>query len=266
MVDFENKLRYGVSDLRKLMHLLRGPGGCPWDAEQTHGSIRRNLLEEAYECAEAIDSDDTKHLIEELGDVLMQVVFHADIAQAAGRFDLDDIADATCKKLIRRHPHVFGDLRANDGNQSLVFWEDIKRAEKQHETIAEAMSSVAGSLPALWRAEKVQKKAAKVGFDWPDYTGALDALRSETGELLDAIESNGSIEDELGDIIFSAVNVARFFDIDPERALGLACDKFISRFSGLEKLAQKQGRSLEDMTLDEMETLYQQVKQAKLEK
>jgi len=260
MVDFENKLRYDVSDLKNLMKLLRSPDGCPWDAEQTHESIRRNLLEEAYEAAEAIDSGNTDHLIEELGDVLMQVVFHADIAESSGRFDLGDIADATCKKLIRRHPHVFGDARAKDGSESLVFWEDIKREEKKHELISEAMSDVALSLPALWRAEKIQKKAAKAGFDWPDHTGALDAIHSETAELCSAIESGGDIEEELGDLLFSAVNAARFFDIDPEKALGRASEKFTMRFSKLEKMAIEQGRNLKDMTLDEMEALYQQVK------
>ena len=261
MVDFENKLRYGVSDLRKLMTLLRGPGGCPWDAEQTHKSIRRNLLEEAYEAAEAIDTDDTEHLIEELGDVLMQVVFHADIASESGRFDLDDIADATCRKLIRRHPHVFGDVRANDGTESLVVWEDVKKEEKQHECVADAMRSTANSLPALWIAEKIQKKAAKVGFDWSDYTGALICISSETNELEDAIKTGSNIEEELGDLLFSVVNVARFFDIDPEHALRLSSNKFISRFSALEELAKCQGRRLEDMTLDEMEELYMLVKQ-----
>jgi len=260
MIDFENKHRYDVSDLRKLMGLLRGPDGCPWDREQTHESIRRNLLEEAYEAAEAIDDNDTEHLVEELGDVLMQVVFHADIAQATGRFDFDDIADATCKKLIRRHPHVFGSVQANSGNESLAFWEDIKSEEKRHETIADAMRSVAESLPALWRAEKIQKKAAKAGFDWSDYNGALAALRAETRELEDSIEGNGDIEEELGDLLFSAVNISRFFDIDPERALRLASEKFISRFSKLEQLTKMQGRQLEGMTLDEMESLYQQVK------
>ncbi|MCL2365902.1 MAG: nucleoside triphosphate pyrophosphohydrolase [Oscillospiraceae bacterium] len=260
MVDFENKLRYDVSDLRDLMRLLRSPDGCPWDAEQTHESIRRNLLEEAYEAAEAIDSGDTEHLIEELGDVLMQVVFHADIAQSSQRFDLDSIADATCKKLIRRHPHVFGDVKAKDGSESLLFWEDIKRAEKQHESVSEAMSDVAASLPALWRAEKIQKKAAKVGFDWPDYNGSIDAIHAETAELISAIESGGDIEEELGDLLFSAVNAARFFEIDPEKALGRASEKFMLRFSKLEKMAHAQERNLSDMTLDEMEALYQKVK------
>jgi len=257
MVDFENKPSYDVYDLKALMNLLRGPDGCPWDSEQTHESIRRNLLEEAYEAAEAIDDGNMENLIEELGDVLMQVVFHADIAEKDGLFTLDDIADATCRKLIRRHPHVFGNVRARNGSESLVFWEDIKREEKLHGTVSDAMRSVARSLPALWRAEKVQKKAAKAGFDWPDHSGAMEALRSELGELGDAIASGGDVGEELGDIIFSAVNVARFFDVDPEEALGAVCDKFISRFSRVESAVLGQKKRLEDMTLDEMEELYQ---------
>jgi len=267
MVDFVSKLRYDVDDLVKLMKLLCGPEGCPWDREQTHESIRRNLLEEAYEAAEAIDDNNTEHLIEELGDVLMQVIFHADMAERAGNFTLDDIADATCKKLIRRHPHVFGEIRAKDGKESIIFWDDIKREEKHHETASDAMHSVTRCLPALWRAEKIQGKAAKVGFDWPNYTGALDALRTELLELEHAIENNSdsneadaAIKEELGDILFSVVNVSRFFDIDPEEALGAASDKFISRFTKVEDLADKRGKQLKDMTLEEMEELYQKVK------
>jgi len=194
MVDFVSKLRYDVNDLIKLIGLLCGPEGCPWDREQSHGSIRRNLLEEAYETADAIDNNNMEDLTEELGDVLMQVIFHADIAQRAGCFTLDDIADATCRKLIRRHPHVFGNAKAENGNESLVVWDDIKRKEKQHETPSDAMRSVARSLPALWRAEKIQEKAAKTGFDWPDYTGALDALRTELTELEQAVTSGEEAE------------------------------------------------------------------------
>jgi len=260
MVDFESKPAYDISDLRNLMHLLRGPGGCPWDSEQTHESIRRNMIEEAYEAAEAIDNGDKDNLIEELGDVLMQVLFHADIASGAGEFTLDDIADVTCKKLIRRHPHVFGDVVASDGNESLNYWDDAKRGEKRQDTTTDAMNSVARSLPSLWRAEKIQQKAAKAGFDWPAYTGAFDALRAEIRELEDAISRDGNVEEELGDIIFSAVNVARFFGVDPEKALGQSCDKFIRRFSFIENTARDQGRQLRDMTLGEMEDLYQRGK------
>jgi len=260
MLDFVSKLSYDVNDLRELMRLLCGEGGCPWDREQTHDSIRRNMLEEAYEAVEAIDSKNTEHLIEELGDVLMQVVFHADIAERANEFSLDDIADATCKKLISRHPHVFGDVKVDTGDDYLAFWDEMKRKEKHHETTSEIMNSVASSLPALWRAEKIQKKAAKVGFDWPDHSGATDALRAELVELDEAIQANSGIEEELGDLIFSAVNVARFFDIDPENALNNASTKFIERFTRMEAMATQQGNNLENMSLAEMEELYQAVK------
>jgi len=263
MVDFVSKLRYDVYDLKKLINILCCPDGCPWDREQTHESIRRNLLEEAYEAAEAIDDKNTEYLIEELGDVLMQVVFHADIAERANDFNLDDIADATCRKLIRRHPHVFGDVRAKDGEESLVFWEDIKQKEKHHKTTSDAMRSVARCLPELWRAEKIQKKAAKAGFDWPDHTGALDALRAELIELEDAISTGRNIKEELGDLLFSAVNVARFFKVDPEEALKEASNKFVKRFTSVEEIAAMQGRKLEEMSLEQMEELYQL---AKLEK
>ena len=260
MVDFENSPHYDVNDLRRLISLLRGPGGCPWDSEQTHESIRRNLLEEAYEAAEAIDEGNMDHLLEELGDVLMQVIFHADIAEKSGTFNLDDISDATCRKLIRRHPHVFGEVKANNGAESLAFWEDIKREEKSQDTVSETMDSVAKSLPALWRAEKIQKKAAKAGFDWTDHTGAMESLQTEIVELQNAIASGSGVEEELGDLIFSAVNVARFFDIDPENALGQSCDKFTERFRWVEKTARDSNRDLGEMTLDEMEELYQQAK------
>ena len=271
MVDFVSKPSYGIKDLENILVLLRSPEGCPWDREQTHKTIKRNMLEEAYEAAEAIEDENTENLLEELGDVLMQVVFHAQIAKEAGNFSLDDIADATCKKLIRRHPHVFGNVKAENGNESLVVWDDIKREEKHHETTTDAMHSVARSLPALWRAEKIQKKAAKTGFDWPDFTGALEALNAELVELNDAISANsaatgktsGNISEELGDLLFSVVNVARFFDIDPEEALTAASNKFIQRFSYIESNANRQGKSLKDMSFDEMETLYQQ---GKLEK
>ena len=260
MVDSENTLSYGVYDLKNIIGLLRGPDGCPWDREQSHESVRRNLLEEAYEAAEAIDLSDTELLREELGDVLMQVVFHADMEERAGNFDLDGVADAACKKLIRRHPHVFGDRSVKDSSEVLSNWENIKSDERSHGSASEEMRSVARSLPAIWRAEKIQKKAAKSGFDWPDYTGALEALRGELSELGCAIAGEGNVAEELGDLVFSAVNLARFFGVDLEEALGRTCDKFISRFEKVESKAQSLGMRLEDMTLDEMEELYIQVK------
>ena len=259
MVNFENKDRYDVYDLKKLVSILRSPGGCPWDAEQTHESIRRNFLEETYEAVEAIDEKDSQHMCEELGDVLMQVIFHADIEADAGRFDLNDVADMSVRKLISRHPHVFGDVSVSGSDDVVTNWESLKRTEKNQETVADTLAAVARSLPALWRAEKIQKKAAKIGFDWPELRGAMDKLREELGELEEAAGKDGAAAntaEELGDLLFSAVNVGRFLDIDPEDALHAACEKFTDRFRRLEASALKQGRRLEDMTLEEMDELY----------
>lgn len=260
MVNFEDKPKYGVYDLKKLIAVLRAPGGCPWDAEQTHESIRRNFLEEAYEAVEAIDEKSPEHLREELGDVLTQVVFHAGIEEDAGRFDLDDVADEECRKLILRHPHVFGDVQVSGTDDVLKNWDDIKRVEKSQKTVSDSIDAVAKSLPALWRAEKIQKKAAKVGFDFPEVWQAMDKLAEEFTELSDAISSENGIEEELGDVLFSIVNVARLLKIDPEEALTKSSDKFSARFAYVESEAAKQGKLLSDMTLDEMDALYEQGK------
>lgn len=262
MVDFEIKDRYDLSDFRRIIEVLRAPGGCPWDAEQTHESIRNNVLEEAYETAEAIDKNDLDNLKEELGDLLMQVIFHARMEEEKGGFNLDDVADAACKKLVFRHPHVFGDVKAENSEQVLDTWDKAKRREKSQKTVASAMSGVAEALPALWRAEKVQKKAAKVGFDWPDVSGATEKLSEETDELLRAIEAENAdnCEEEIGDILFSAVNAARFLRVDPEKALHRACEKFILRFERMEQLALEKGLEPESMSLDEMESFYQRAK------
>jgi tetrapyrrole methylase family protein/MazG family protein len=260
VVDFESKSKYTVYDLQRLVELLRDPGGCPWDAEQTHESIRRNLLEEAYETAEAIDIGDTEYLCEELGDVLMQVVFHADIEERIGNFTLDDVADVACKKLIRRHPHIFGNTGVKNSSEVLKNWEIIKSEERKHETVSDEMRAVARSLPALWRAEKIQKKAAKVGFDWHNYLGALDAIKSELSELEEAAGNSENVAEELGDLLFSAVNLARFFSVDPEEALGQTIEKFITRFSKMEDKATELGQRPENMTLEEMDKLYNQAK------
>lgn len=262
MTDFTFKEKYDVNDFRRIIEILRAPGGCPWDAEQTHGSIRANVIEEAYELAQAIDKNDTENLCEELGDLLMQVIFHARMEEERGVFNLDDVADKAVKKLIFRHPHVFGDVRAETSEQVLDNWEAIKRIEKSQDTTASAMSDVAQTLPALWRAAKVQKKAAKAGFDWPEVSGAIDKLREETDELCRGIEEGDqdNMEEEIGDILFSAVNAARFLKVDPEKALHRSCEKFITRFRFIEQAARQEGRALEEMELDEMEALYQRAR------
>ena len=259
MVDFQYKDSYNVKDLEEIVRILRAPGGCPWDAEQTHQSIRRNFLEEAYEAAEAIDEESPEHLKEELGDVLLQVVFHARMEQEEGRFDLDDVADGVCKKLIYRHPHVFGDVSVSGTGEVLSNWEELKRKEKGQATNTDALESVARSLPALWRAEKVQKKAKKAGFNWPDVSGALDKLSEELEELKAAVAEGTNVAEELGDLLFSAVNVSRFLKVDCEDVLNQATDKFIDRFRKVE--AQAGDRPMAEMTLAELDQLWERAKE-----
>ena len=261
MVDFQYKDSYGVKDLEEIVRILRAPGGCPWDAEQTHQSIRRNFLEEAYEAVEAIDEGSPEHLEEELGDVLLQVVMHARMEQEAGRFDLDGVADGICKKLIYRHPHVFGDVAVSGTGEVLSNWEALKRKEKGQATNTDALEAVARALPALWRAEKVQKKARKAGFDWPDVSGALDKLSEELEELKTAAAEGTNVSEELGDLLFSAVNAARFLKVDPEDALNGATDKFIGRFRKVEAQAAAQGKAMEDMGLEELDALWERAKE-----
>lgn len=258
VLDFLCKESYDLRDFVALVSYLRSPNGCPWDQVQTHESIRRNFLEETYEACEAIDAGDLVHMREELGDVLMQVLFHTDIEREAGHFDIDDVADAACKKLVYRHPHVF-----RRDEPDVPDWDTIKQRERAQTTTAEAMDSVARSLPALWRCDKIQAKAAKTGFEWPDVHAALDKVDEETRELRAAVASGDTeaIGDELGDLLFAAVKVARFAGIDPEQAAHAACEKFIRRFSAMETAAANDGTALEQCTLEQMLTLWQQAKQ-----
>lgn len=256
MVNFTSKDRYSYEDLLEIMRILRAPGGCPWDAAQTHGSILRNFQEETYEFCEADQADDPAHMCEELGDVLMQVVFHADIESDAGRFTMDDVCDGVVKKLLFRHPHVFGDGREDSPESVLVSWDKLKRQEKGQKTVADSMDSVARSLPGLWRAEKLQKKASAAGFEWPDVQGALAKLEEEVSELRRAVEDGGNVPDELGDVLFAAVKVGRFCGCDPEDAVNGTCEKFIRRFRAVEEGAAAQGREVSQLTLEEMTALW----------
>ena len=262
MVNFSFKDNYTVQDLVDIVKVLRAPGGCQWDAQQTHQSIRRNFLEEAYEVAEAIDQNSTEHLQEELGDVLLQVVFHTAIEEEEGRFNLDDVADGVCKKLIFRHPHVFGDVSVSSTGEILANWEELKKKEKGQATQADAVDAVARSLPALWRAEKVQKKAAKVGFDWDSVDGAVDKLSEELCEVKQAISGQGDPAEELGDLLFAAVNVSRFLKVDPEDALQAACDKFAARFRRVEEAVTGQGKRMEEMSLEDLDAIWNAIKHA----
>ena len=262
MPDFELKDRYDLNDFRRLVAVLRAPGGCPWDAEQTHESIRRCALEETYELCHAIDTGDNENLKEELGDVLLQVLLHSRMEEEAGRFDLDDVADAACKKLIFRHPHVFGSAAAASGEEALDVWDAAKRTEKGQKTTAEAMASVPENLPALWRAEKMQSKAAKAGFEWPDVGCAVDKLREETEELAAAVAEGDAdhIAEELGDTLFAAVKVGRFCGADPEAALHRCCEKFLRRFSATEAVCAQHGENMAELPISELERRYREAK------
>lgn len=261
MVDFTFKEKYTYEDLLEIMRILRCPEGCVWDREQDHKSIRRSFIEETYEAVEAIDNDDPVLLQEELGDVLLQVVFHAQIEAEAGRFTMDDVADGICKKMIYRHPHVFGSVEVKNSDEVLTNWDALKQKEKHQKSTTETLESVARSLPGLIRAEKVQHKAAKVGFDWDEVSGALDKVREETAEVACAIDGDGDPSEELGDLLFAVVNVARFLKTDPEDAINRTTDKFIRRFAQVEQAAKDAGRSLSEMSLAEMDALWDTAKQ-----
>jgi len=258
VINFEIAENYRMDDLLRIMELLRAPGGCPWDRAQTHRSIRQNMLEEAYEAADAIDRMDMANLKEELGDVLLQVVFHASMAGEAGQFTFDDVVDGICKKLVYRHPHVFGTVEARDPDGALSAWDAQKRKEKGQSTAGDAMDSVARALPALTRAAKLQSKAAKAGFDWENISPALDKLSEELEELKTALEEGSNVEEELGDLLFAAVKVGRFAEVDGETALQSACEKFIRRFRRVEELAP--GR-LDGLTVPELEALWRRAKE-----
>ena len=246
--------------LVEVMKRLRAPDGCMWDRAQDHHSIRQNFIEETYEVCEAIDDEDTEHLKEELGDVLLQVVFHAQMEKEKGVFDMDDVADGICKKLIFRHPHIFGDVKVGSTDEILSNWDDLKRKEKKQETDTSTLESVSKSLPSLIRAQKLQKKAAKVGFDWPDVSGALDKVEEELAEVRAAIGGDGDVEEEIGDLIFAVTNVSRFVKVDSERAAAKTCNKFVRRFADMEQQAKAQGKQLSELTLEEMDALWDEAK------
>ncbi|MDP0491558.1 MAG: nucleoside triphosphate pyrophosphohydrolase [Verrucomicrobiota bacterium JB023] len=255
-----------IERLRAIMHRLRAPGGCPWDAEQTHESLVPNLLEEAYEVVAAIRESDEENLQEELGDLLLQVVFHSELAAEEQRFDMDEVARGVSDKLVRRHPHVFGDKAAGDSGAVLKQWEEIKRAEKGDEE-KPYLHGVGKGLPALLRGAKIQKKASKVGFDWPDPKGIADKIEEEFGEVKDELErylaegdNREALEGEIGDLLFIVVNLARKLKIDPEVALEGTNRKFEKRFGYLEAKLREKGMSLEDASMEEMDSLWDEAK------
>ena len=265
MIDnFEFKEKYNVYDLVRVVKALRSEGGCPWDIEQTHATLKRDLIEEAYEVIEAINKNDMEMLREELGDVLLQVVFHAQIETENGVFDIDDVADENCRKMIQRHPHVFGEINVDSVDDVLTNWDAIKRQTKGQKTTSQAIDSVPREFPALMRADKVQSKAAKAGFDWSEVDGALDRLSEEIEELRTAIATGNAdeISDELGDVLFSAVNVSRFVKVDAEEALTASTDKFIARFKIVEKLAEERSINMKTADLDVLDALWDEAKKS----
>lgn len=262
-IDFEFKEKYDFSDLVNIVRVLREPGGCPWDAEQTHTSIRENFLEETYEALEAIDTGNAELLKEELGDVLLQVALHADMARTDGQFDINDVADGISKKLIIRHPHVFGDVSVSDTDEVLTNWDDIKRKTKNQKTQSEAMAAVPETFPALMKAQKLQGKAKKAGFDWENADGAFEKLFEESKELREAVKSGNKddISDEAGDLLFSAVNVVRLCGADAETSLELASKKFMKRFTVVERLSSERKIDMKTATLEELDALWEEAKE-----
>ena len=269
--------KYEMADLTTVLNRLVAPDGCPWDREQTHASIRRNMIEEAYEAVDAIDSREVARIVDELGDVLLQVLLHAAIAEKNGSFELTDVTDNLCRKLISRHTHIFGDDEADSGAASLAVWEKNKMKEKGLRSYAETLTDLPKGLPALMRAEKLQKRAGKAGFDWADAEGAYEKVHEELGEIRDALMEAGhppfakvdettepslydELEKEMGDFLFAAVNYSRLLGVEPEVALSRSNEKFIRRFTQVELLAEREGRKLTEMSLAEMDVLWEAVK------
>lgn len=263
--EFVLKDKYNIDDLVAIIKVLRAPGGCPWDREQTHESIKKNFIEETYEVVEAINKQITDMLREELGDVLLQIVLHSEMESENGNFSFDDVVNDIVQKLVVRHPHVFGEVVANNTAEALNSWDAVKLKTKGQKNQTESMLSVPRELPALMRAQKIQHKAAKIGFDWDNVSGAVDKLYEEIDELKTAMEQGKrfDIEDEFGDVLFSCVNIARFIDVDSEEALTASTDKFMSRFSLVEQMASEQGIDMKSSSIEELDRLWDKAKKIK---
>ncbi|HUM56538.1 MAG TPA: nucleoside triphosphate pyrophosphohydrolase [Bacillota bacterium] len=260
LMDEAKNSEEGLSRLYEILKVLRKE--CPWDRKQTHESIRTCMIEEAYETVEAINNQDKENLREELGDVLLQVLFHASLAEEEKEFSLTDVINEECDKMIRRHPHVFSDGNAKTIDKVLEKWENIKDEERIKDDLTARLDGVPRSLPALIRSKKVQERAARYGFDWDDIAGAFNKISEETEELFIAYqnENGDEIAIEIGDLLFSVVNSARFLNIDPEEALNAATDKFIKRFERIEEVARKKGMKLEEMSIQEMDQIWEEAK------
>lgn len=258
-MDFKFKEKYEIGDLLKIMEILRSESGCPWDREQTHKSIRQDFIEEVYEVCEAIDSDDSVLMREELGDVLLQVVFHARIEEERGNFTFADVVSDICTKLIIRHPHVFGDVKADTSEEVIKNWNDIKQQTKNQETYTETLKSVSPALPALMRAQKIGKRAARAGMDFPSAWDALVSLESEIAEVRAAGTPDERAE-ELGDMLFSAVNAVRLWGYDAEELLTRASDKFIDRFERTEEMIRCEGKDMRSLDIDALNSRWESAK------
>lgn len=257
-----NEQPTGIQKLLAVMHRLRAPGGCPWDREQTLHSLKPCLLEETYELLDAIDRNDVALHREELGDVLLQVVFQCAIREEEALFSFNDVASTLADKLIRRHPHVFGETNVCSTSDVLTNWEAIKQTEKAHKKTHSALDGVPQSLPALLKAQRVQGKASRVGFDWKDASGAISKIEEELTELRHAVDEGvpSAIEDETGDLLFSVVNYCRFIQVDAESALSAATQKFAHRFREVERIAKERGLEMKACTLAELDALWDEVK------
>lgn len=249
----------GVYGLVQVVDRLLGPGGCPWDQAQTHDSLKRHLIEEAYELVDAIDKSDEAKMVEELGDVLLQPLMHSQMEALAGNWDIDTVAKGITEKLVRRHPHVFGSAEVADAEEVLKNWDTIKSREKGGEAPASILEGVPKAMPALLRAYEVSKRAARAGFEWPDLNGVWEKFREEEQELREAIASNEGIADELGDLLFTVVNLARWLKVEPEDALRTMVDRFTDRFQQMEALTAK---PLRDLSPQEWDDLWNQAKQS----
>lgn len=262
MQDFTFKDSYTADDLIRIVEILRDPvNGCPWDKVQTHQSIRMNFIEETYEVLDAIDLDDSHLMCEELGDVMMQVALHSQMEREKGNFSFDDVCDGVCKKLIGRHPHIFGgDARAENPDKALASWDAIKNKEKGRSTAQKDMQDVPAALPALMYAEKLQKRASGYGYAGYDMPHALENLEEETAELKKAVESGEGIGEELGDVLFAAVQIARAAGVNPEDALSKAAKRFTGRVICCEEIAAKNGHGLKELSEPERRELWRQAK------
>ncbi len=267
-VDFEIKDHYTMEDLIRLITVLRSPGGCPWDRKQTHESIKKNFIEETYEAIEAINKKDTQGLREELGDVLLQIMLHCEMEREKGSFDFNDVVNELCQKLVERHPHVFSGSSAANSAEALDRWDEVKRKTKGIKKQSESMLKVPREFPALMRAQKVQQKAAKAGFDWSNAEGAFQKLQEEINELKNALSEGvkDHIDEEFGDVLFSCVNVSRFIGADSEESLTAATDKFISRYLLVERLAGERGIDMKSSSIDVLDSLWDEAKNKIAEK